>query len=82
MNISLSAFVPESLVSQDGFGSPAPCQSAHPRTQAEPGAYLLYGIISEFRGGVHLFIQNRPTLSGQSRVYWVTQLCPDGFHYQ
>ena len=27
--ISLSAFVPENLVSRDGFGSPVPCQPAH-----------------------------------------------------
>ena len=29
MIFSLSAFAPENLVSRDGFGSPAPCQSAH-----------------------------------------------------
>ena len=33
MNISLSAFVPENLVSRDGFGS----QPAHLHTQAESG---------------------------------------------
>ena len=30
---------------------------------------LTYGIPPEFRGGVHLFIYNRHTPSGQSRVY-------------
>ena len=35
MNISLSAFAPENLVSQDGFGSPVPRQPAHLHTQAE-----------------------------------------------
>ena len=35
MNISLSAFAPENLVSRDGFDSPAPRQSAHLHTQAE-----------------------------------------------
>ena len=40
MNIPLSAFVPENLVSRDGFGSPVPRQPAHLLTQAEPGAYL------------------------------------------
>ena len=40
INISLSAFVPESLVSRDGFGRPVPCQPAHLYTQAESGAYL------------------------------------------
>ena len=40
MNIPLSAFVPENLVSRDGFGSPVPHQPAHLHTQAESGAYL------------------------------------------
>ena len=42
MNISLSAFVPENLVSRDGFDSPVPRQPAHPHTctPAESGAYL------------------------------------------
>ena len=33
-------FAPENLVSQDGFGSPVPCQLAHLYTQAKTGAYL------------------------------------------
>ena len=41
---------------------------------------LTYGIPHEFRGGVHLFIYNRHTPSGQSRVYRVTQLRTDGIH--
>ena len=40
MNISLSAFVPENLVSRGGFGSPVPRQPAHLHTQAESSAYL------------------------------------------
>ena len=40
MNISLSSFVSENLVSRDGFGSPVPRQPAHLHTQAESGAYL------------------------------------------
>ena len=36
----LSAFVPENLVSRDGFGSPVPSQPAHLHPQAESGAYL------------------------------------------
>ena len=40
MNISLSMFGPEYLVSRDGFGSPVPRQPAHLYTQAECGAYL------------------------------------------
>ena len=39
MNISLSAFVPENLVSRDGFGGPVPRQPAHLHTQADT-AYL------------------------------------------
>ena len=34
------SFVPENLVSQDGFGSPVPRQPGHLLTQAESGAYL------------------------------------------
>ena len=37
---SLSAFVPENLVSRDGFGNSVPRQPAHLHTQAESGAYL------------------------------------------
>ena len=40
MNISLSAFAPENLVSRDGSGCPAPRQPAHLHTQAESGASL------------------------------------------
>ena len=77
INISLSAFVPEKLVSRDGFGSPVPRRPAHLHTQAESGAY---GIPPQFRGGVHLFILNRHSSSGQSRVYRATQLRTDGVH--
>ena len=41
---------------------------------------LTYGIPPEFRDGVHLFIYNRRTPLGQSRVYRVTQLRTDGVH--
>ena len=79
MNISLSAFVPENFVSRDGFGSHVPRQPAHLYTQAESG--VLYGIPPEFRGGVHLFIYNCHTPSGQYRLYRVTpQLRTDGVH--
>ena len=40
MNISLSPFAPETLVSRDGFGSPVLRRPAHLHTQAESGAYL------------------------------------------
>ena len=53
MNISLSPFAPENLVSRDGFGSPIPRQPAHLHDQAESDAYK---IPPEFRGDVHSFI--------------------------
>ena len=37
MNISLSPFAPENLVSRDGFGNPVPSQPAHLQTKAESG---------------------------------------------
>ena len=40
MDISLSPFAPENLVSRDGFGRPVPPQPAYLHTQAEYGAYL------------------------------------------
>ena len=40
INIFLSAFTPENLVSRDGFGSSVPRQPPHLHTQAEFGAYL------------------------------------------
>ena len=40
MDISLSPFAPEKLVSRDRFGRPVPRQPAHLHTKAEPGAYL------------------------------------------
>ena len=40
MNIPLSPYAPENLVSRDGFSRPAPRQPARLHTQAESGAYL------------------------------------------
>ena len=40
INISLSPFAPENLVSREGFGSPVPRQPAHLHTQAEYGPCL------------------------------------------
>ena len=40
MNIHLSPFAPENLVSRGGFGSSIPRQPDHLHTQAEYGAYL------------------------------------------
>ena len=80
INISLSAFVPENLVSRDGFGSPVPRQPAHLHTQAESGAYLWDSSRVPRRRPFIYCIQNRNTPSGQSRVYRVTQLRTDGVH--
>ena len=41
MNISLSPFAPETLVSRDRFGSPVPRQPAIPHIQAGSGAYIV-----------------------------------------
>ena len=43
---------------------------------------LTYGTPPEFRGGVHIFILNRYTSSGQSQVYRIKQLRTDGIHCQ
>ena len=40
MDIPLSPYVPENLVSLDGFTRPVPRQPAHLHTQAESGANL------------------------------------------
>ena len=40
MNIPLSPYVPENLVSRDGFSRPVPRQSARLHTQAQFGGYL------------------------------------------
>ena len=63
MNISLSAlFVPENLVSRDGFGSPVPRQATHLHTQAESGVYLRDSSrVPRRRPFVHLFIYNSHT---------------------
>ena len=41
MNISLSPFAPENLVTRDGFGSPVPRQPANLHIQAGSGAYII-----------------------------------------
>ena len=78
MNISLSPFAPENLVSRDGFGSPVPRQSTHLHTQAESGFYSRgsFGFPRRLPF-IHL---NHHTPSGQSRVFLVTQLRTHGVH--
>ena len=78
INIPLSAFAPEDLVSRDGFGSPVPHQPAHLHTETEYGACLQdYSRVPRRRPFIYL---NRHAQSGQSRVYPVTQLRTDGVH--
>ena len=72
MNIRLSPYAPENMVSRDGFS----LLILH--TQAESGAYS--GGPSRFPpASIYL---NRLTPSGHSRVDRVTQLRTDGVHYR
>ena len=80
MNISLSAFAPENLVSRDEFGSPVPRQPAHLHTQAEFGAYLRDSSRVPRRRPFIYFSLNSHPPSGQPRVYRVTQSRTDGVH--
>ena len=79
MIISLSAFVPEDLVSRDGFGSPVPRQPAHLHTQAKSGAYLRNSSrVSRRRPFIYFkppyAIGQVPSLSGQAIAYrWRSQ---------
>ena len=74
----LSAFAPENLVSQDGFGNPVLRQPAHLHNHAESGDFLRYS--SRFPRQRPLFILNRHTPSCQSRVYRFTQLRTKGVY--
>ena len=75
MNISLSPFAPENLVSRDGFGSIVPRQSAHLHTQAESGAYVRNSSrVPRRRPFIYLFkppyaIGSVPSLSGHAVAY-------------
>ena len=74
MNISLSAFVSENLVSRDGFGSSVPRQPAHLHTQAESGAYLRDSSrVPRRRPPIYLkppyAIGSVPSLSGHAIAY-------------
>ena len=52
MDVSLSPFEPENLVSRDGFGSTVPRQFSKLHIEAEYGTYL-----REDRSGVYLLIE-------------------------
>ena len=73
MNISLSPFAPDNLVSRDVFGSPVLRQPAHLHTQTESGAYLRDSSrVPRRRSLSPLSYFNSHTPSGQSRVYRVS----------
>ena len=58
MNIFLSVFAPENLVSRGGFGSPVPRQ---PISILRLNLVFTYGIPPEFRdGSIHLFYRRLP----------------------
>ena len=76
MNIPLSPYVPENLVSRDGFSRPVPRQPAHFHTQAESDAYSRDS--SRFPRRRPFIYLNCHTPLGQSRVYRVTQLRTNG----
>ena len=74
INIFLSAFAPENLVSRDGFGSPVPRQPAHLYTLAESGAYLRDSSrVPRRRPSIYLkppyAIGSVPRLSGHANTY-------------
>ena len=73
-NISLSPYVPENLVSRDGFSRPVPRQPAHLHTQAESGAYLRdYSRVLRRRPFIYFkppsAIGPVPSLSGHAIAY-------------
>ena len=77
-NMPLSPYVPENLVSRTG--SVVPSRVSLLISILRLNLVLTYGIPPEFRGGVHTFMKppyaigSVSSLSGQSRVYRVTQL--------
>ena len=64
MNISMSAFVPENLVSRDGFGSPVPRQPAHLHTRSWIWCLLTGFLPSSAAASIYSFITAiRPRIS-------------------
>ena len=55
MNIPLSAFAPENLVSRDGFDSPVLRQPGHLHTQADSGCLLTGFLPSSASVSINLF---------------------------
>ena len=72
MNISLSPFAPENLVSRDGFGRPVPRQPAHLHTYSGRIWCLLLPISAAASAFLFLppyAIGSLPSLSGQAIAY-------------
>ena len=67
MNIPLTPYVPENLVSRDGFSSSVPRQPVHVHTRAESGVYSRDS--SRFPRRRPFIYLNRHTPLSQSRVY-------------
>ena len=65
MDISLSTFVPENLVSRDGIGSPVPRQPARLHTQAESDAYIYTSFIGSRNCVSTAFTAESPPAQGQ-----------------
>ena len=78
INISLSPFATENLVSRDGFGSPVPRQPAHLHTLAESRAYLVRDSSRVSRRRLFIYL-SRHTTSGQSRVIESRSCVPMAF---
>ena len=79
MNISLSPFAPEILVSRNGFSTiPSRVSLLIRHTNAESGTYSRDS--SRFPRRRPFLYLYRHTPSGQSRVYRVTQSRADGVH--
>ena len=72
MNISLSPFAPEKLVSRDRFGRLVPRQLTYSTLRLNL-VLTHHGIPPAFRAGVIVHIIYHPPLSGQSRVYQVSK---------
>ena len=79
MNISLSPFALENLASRDGFGRPVPRQPAHSPYSGWMW-YLLTGFLPISAAAAIYLFKPLFTLSGQSRVYRVSQLRTNGIH--
>ena len=80
MNISLSAFAPENMVSRDEFGSPVPLSLLILHAQAESGAFLRdFSRVPQRRPFTYF---KPPYAIGSAPSLSVTHLRTDGVHYR